>query len=292
MKTSAIFCAALAAAAVAQPHQHGNKKRHVHGKQQKRALVTEWVTETAYVTEWVDATETAWVPSSEASATPSAVPTTSVPGQFFEPGNSPSYTTLSTSTKAAAPVVQESIQQAPVVSSSSSTPAPAPQTPTPQPAPQPTTTSVYIAPVIVPTTPAYVAPVVATTSTPQVQAQATTGSSSGGSSSSSSGGSSYSGKLTYYAIGLGACGEDDSGKDKTENIVALSVLMMGSVSNGNSYCGKKIQISANGKTTTATVRDKCMGCSHDAIDVSEKAFLEIFDSLDVGAGTVDWKFIN
>ncbi|KAF4840389.1 Allergen Asp f 7-like protein [Colletotrichum siamense] len=291
MKTSAIFCAALAAAAVAQPHQHGNKKRHVHGKHQKRALVTEWVTETAYVTEWVDATETAWVPS-EASATPSAVPTTSVPGQFFEPGNSPSYTTLSTSTKAAAPVVQESIQQAPVVSSSSSTPAPAPQTPTPQPAPQPTTTSVYIAPVIVPTTPAYVAPVVATTSTPQVQAQATSGSSSGGSSSSSSGGSSYSGKLTYYAIGLGACGEDDSGKDKTDNIVALSVLMMGSVSNGNSYCGKKIQISANGKTTTATVRDKCMGCSHDAIDVSEKAFLEIFDSLDVGAGTVDWKFIN
>lgn len=282
MKTTALLCAVLATAAIAQPHQHGNKKRHVHGQHQKRNVVTEWVTETAYVTEWIDATTTVWV-GPESSATSALSSTTSAPAQFFEPANQPSYSTLSTSTKAVAPPAQESSKQAPPPApepSTSSVPPPAPQTPTPTPTPEvptpppapvPTTTSVYVPP-----------PPAATSTTPQAAP----------SSPSSGGGDSHKGDLTYYAVGLGACGEDDSGKDRTDNIVAISHLVMGAQSNGNPYCGRKVKITVNGKSTTATVRDKCMGCAADDIDVSEKCFLEMFDSLGVGRQTVEWSFIN
>ncbi|GJC79465.1 allergen Asp f7 [Colletotrichum liriopes] len=269
MKTTTILCAVLATTAIAQPHQHANKRRHVHGKHQKRALVTEWVTETAYVTEWVDSTTTVWV-DPDVSSTSSAVPTTSVPAQFFEPADQPSYTTLSTSTKPSAVV-------SPV------------EEPTPTPEPVQPSTPVYVAPAPVPTTSSTPAPA------PQPTTQAAAPSAaqpSTGSSSGSSGGEVHSGDLTYYAVGLGACGEDDSGKDQTENIVAISHLVMGAQSNGNPYCGKKVKITVNGKTTTATVRDKCMGCKAEDIDVSEKCFLEMFDSLGVGRQTVEWSFIN
>lgn len=36
--------------------------------------------------------------------------------------------------------------------------------------------------------------------------------------------------------------------------------MMGEISNGNPFCGRKVSITANGKTVTATAVDKCMGC--------------------------------
>ncbi|KAK1530645.1 allergen Asp F7 [Colletotrichum costaricense] len=290
MKTAAFLCAVLATTAIAQPHQHGSKRRHVHGKHQKRHLVTEWVTETAYVTEYVDSTSTVWV-EPEVSSTSSALPTTSVPAQFFEPADQPSYTTLSTSTKpsAAASPIKESVQQqAPApIPTTTSTPVPAPQTPTPEPVP--TSTSVYVAPPPAPTTSTTPAPAPQPTTS---QAPPATTSAASGGSGGGSGGITHTGDLTYYAVGLGACGEDDSGKDNTENIVAVSHLVMGAQSNGNPYCGKKVQITCNGKTTTATVRDKCMGCEADAIDVSEKAFLELFGSLGVGRGTVEWKFLD
>ncbi|KAK1979609.1 RlpA-like double-psi beta-barrel-protein domain-containing protein-containing protein [Colletotrichum cereale] len=299
MKTTTILYAVLATTAITQPHQHAHK-RHVHGKHQKRALVTEWVTETAYVTQWVDSTTTVWV-NPDVSSTSSAVPTTSLPAQFFEPANEPSSTTLSTSTKPApvASSVREPVSQAPPPPppTSTSAPVPAPQTPTPVPSPQTPSpepiqpsTPVYVAPEPVPTTSSTPAP--APQSTTQAAAPVATQASTDSSSSSSSGGLLRSGDLTYYAVGMGACGEDDSGKDRTENIVAISHLVMGAQSNGNPYCGKKVKISVDGKTAIATVRDKCMGCKADDIDVSEKCFLEMFDSLGVGRQTVEWSFIN
>ncbi|KAJ3524200.1 hypothetical protein NM208_g12145 [Fusarium decemcellulare] len=89
---------------------------------------------------------------------------------------------------------------------------------------------------------------------------------------------------------MGACGEDDTGKDDSENIVALSHLLMGTVSNGNPMCGKTITIKANGKTVKATVKDKCMGCAINDIDVSRKCYKEIWGSLDSGRTDVEWWF--
>jgi hypothetical protein len=89
---------------------------------------------------------------------------------------------------------------------------------------------------------------------------------------------------------MGACGEDDTGKDESENIVALSHLLMGTVSNGNPYCGKTITISYGGKEVVATVKDKCMGCDMNNIDVSVGAFKTLMGSTDVGRKSVDWWF--
>ena len=85
-------------------------------------------------------------------------------------------------------------------------------------------------------------------------------------------------------------GFDDSGKDDSENIVALSHLVMGTQSNGNPMCDQTITISAKGKTTTATVRDKCMGCAKEDIDVSKAAFKELFGDLGLGRTEVEWWF--
>ncbi|KAK0720603.1 RlpA-like double-psi beta-barrel-protein domain-containing protein-containing protein, partial [Lasiosphaeris hirsuta] len=98
------------------------------------------------------------------------------------------------------------------------------------------------------------------------------------------------GEITYYALGLGACGFDDSGKDYTQNIVALSHELMGTQSNGNPYCDRTITVSYKGKTTTAVVRDKCMGCAIDNIDGSEKLFTDLGEPLGTGRYTVDWWF--
>ncbi|KAK0728692.1 hypothetical protein B0T26DRAFT_636985 [Lasiosphaeria miniovina] len=107
---------------------------------------------------------------------------------------------------------------------------------------------------------------------------------------STSGG--YTGDLTYYTLGMGACGFDDAGKDTSDYIVALSHIVMGLQSNGNPMCNKKVAVSYGGKTLTATCRDKCMGCEADAIDGSEKLFVDLFGSLGVGRGKVQWKFLD
>jgi hypothetical protein len=68
---------------------------------------------------------------------------------------------------------------------------------------------------------------------------------------------------------------------------------MGEQSNGNPYCGRTISITcdATGKSTTATVVDKCMGCMGYSIDLSPGAFDEL-DSESVGRTTAHWYFTN
>ncbi len=110
------------------------------------------------------------------------------------------------------------------------------------------------------------------------------------SSGSGSGSASYSGSLTYFALGMGSCGIDDGGKDNSANIVAISAALMGAQSNGNPMCGKTITIKANGKTAQALVHDKCPSCALGDVDASEQLFLQLFGSLDVGRGSIEWSF--
>lgn len=56
-------------------------------------------------------------------------------------------------------------------------------------------------------------------------------------------------------------------------------------------CGKTVTIEYGGKTATATVVDKCMGCDASSIDMSRHLFGELAD---LGAGRltgVKW-YIN
>lgn len=113
---------------------------------------------------------------------------------------------------------------------------------------------------------------------------------SGSSGSGSGSGTVYSGDLTYFTLGVGSCGFDDTGLDMTENYVALSGALLGAQSNGNPLCGKTITISANGKKAKATVRDKCPPCALGSVDASQKLFLELFGSTDGGREKITWTF--
>jgi hypothetical protein len=65
---------------------------------------------------------------------------------------------------------------------------------------------------------------------------------------------------------------------------------MGSVSNGNPFCGKTITIEYGGHTTTAKCIDKCMGCDIHNIDLGDLAFSELAD-LGLGRGLdANWYF--
>ncbi|KAI0437398.1 RlpA-like double-psi beta-barrel-protein domain-containing protein-containing protein [Xylaria telfairii] len=91
---------------------------------------------------------------------------------------------------------------------------------------------------------------------------------------------SFTGDITYYQPGLGACGETSS---DSEAVVAMSPAQYA----GN--CGKSITISKDGKTAQAKVVDKCPACASGSIDVSSTVFGSLVD-LSVGRTTVSWSF--
>ncbi|KAL1865655.1 hypothetical protein VTK73DRAFT_5101 [Phialemonium thermophilum] len=272
MKLASIISVFLASAALAQPHAHAHGRRHHGHGVHKRDLVTEVATEyeTVTVTEYIDETTTEWI-TPDVSPTSAPATTTDVPAQFFEG---------QTTQAQAEPSTSSTPSPAPQPTSSSAAPPPppppAPKTSTPAPSPPPASTP-SPAPPTTSAAPAPASPAPAQAAPSVAQKPA-------------SGSSSYEGDLTYYTLGMGACGYDDSGKDMTTNIVAISHLLMGEQSNGNPMCGKTISISSGGKTITATVRDKCMGCATYDIDVSEAAFVDLLGSTDVGRKTVSWWF--
>ncbi|KAI0848469.1 RlpA-like double-psi beta-barrel-protein domain-containing protein-containing protein [Daldinia vernicosa] len=84
----------------------------------------------------------------------------------------------------------------------------------------------------------------------------------------------YSGDMTYYTPGLGACGKYNS---EADHIVALAPAQYGHDANPNNakVCGRKINIHYNGKTASATVVDKCPSCASGSIDVSPSVFQQL-----------------
>ncbi|KAK3339999.1 hypothetical protein B0T25DRAFT_561059 [Lasiosphaeria hispida] len=103
----------------------------------------------------------------------------------------------------------------------------------------------------------------------------------------------HHGDMTYYEVGMGACGYDDSGKGGTDYIVAVSAGLLGnSGEDGSSMCGRQVVIEgSNGKQLTATVRDKCPSYRDDALDVSEKVFKDVVGDLGVGKTQVSWSVV-
>jgi hypothetical protein len=93
----------------------------------------------------------------------------------------------------------------------------------------------------------------------------------------------FSGRATYFAVGLGACGWNNVASDY---IVALNTAQYGSGSPGPE-CGKSITISYNGNTATATIADECPSCGYGDLDFSQGLF-EHFASTDVGQFQMSW----
>ncbi|KAI1208338.1 RlpA-like double-psi beta-barrel-protein domain-containing protein-containing protein [Annulohypoxylon truncatum] len=91
----------------------------------------------------------------------------------------------------------------------------------------------------------------------------------------------FSGEMTWYTPGLGACGQTNTESDA---VVAMSSP------DQDGHCGKQVKITYGGKTTTATVVDKCPGCAATSIDASPAVFEQVA-SLDAGRIDITWEYI-
>jgi hypothetical protein len=106
-------------------------------------------------------------------------------------------------------------------------------------------------------------------------------------------GGPYTGDLTYYAPGLGACGVTSQNSDK---IVAISHIVFDAVSvgsnpNANPLCGKKIRARRDDKSVDLTVVDRCTGCQPKDLDVTIDTFAELAD-VDLGRVLVEWNWLD
>ncbi|EST06516.1 Barwin-like endoglucanase [Kalmanozyma brasiliensis GHG001] len=97
-------------------------------------------------------------------------------------------------------------------------------------------------------------------------------------------GPTYSGRATYYAAGLGACGGYNSGSDF---IVALNAAQYGNMGQRSSWCGRTIAITYNGNTQYAQVADACPSCPYGGLDMSEGLF-KAFAPTSVGVFQMSW----
>jgi hypothetical protein len=291
----------------------------------KRDVV--WVTEIETDIVTVPVTMTVWANAEE--TTVSSTTTESRHGHQFFHSKAPKASTTSTlvsiasTTSVPAPVV-------PTPSSTSIDVAPAPSTTSVYVAPTPSTTSIYVAPTtstteayvapttsstsiyvapttsstsvyVAPTTSTYVAPtiestsvyVAPTTSTTSSAPAATTSASSGGVSSGlAASGTEYSGDLTWYDVGLGACGVTNVDGD---HIVAISHVIFDAYSTGNPntnpLCGKYVSIQGkDGQTHQAKVVDRCVGCVEGDLDLSHEFFNAVTSNGDGRVSGMSWSW--
>ncbi|KIW12389.1 hypothetical protein PV08_09666 [Exophiala spinifera] len=106
-------------------------------------------------------------------------------------------------------------------------------------------------------------------------------------------GGPYTGDLTYYGPGLGACGVTSKDSDK---IVAISHSVFDAVSTGsdpnqNPLCGKKIRARRDNKSVDLTVVDRCVGCQPTDLDVTVDTFAILAD-VDLGRVNVEWNWLE
>ncbi|MFE7109179.1 hypothetical protein ACFU98_00350 [Streptomyces sp. NPDC057575] len=97
----------------------------------------------------------------------------------------------------------------------------------------------------------------------------------------------HHGDATYYTAGLGACGITTTDSDFA---VALDAAMFDS-GYPSSFCGKKIVVTHNGKSITATVTDRSEGAGRYGIDLTPSAY-EALASLDQRKIDVTWRFVE
>jgi len=89
-----------------------------------------------------------------------------------------------------------------------------------------------------------------------------------------------SGDLTYYDLGLTACGKV---YNNHEYVAAVSQLLFDAVPgaganpNNNPICGKKVRVSYHGKSIIVTLVDRCTACKVLDLDLSPDAFSQLAD---------------
>ena len=105
--------------------------------------------------------------------------------------------------------------------------------------------------------------------------------------------------MTFFnpSQGTGACGYT-SGATDNDDVVAIAVKMMGSLSSGstmNPFCGKMIRITNphNGKSAVGKVTDKCEGCNGDMdVDLSPHLFDQLAAEGEGRVHGVKWSWLD
>ncbi|SAM01085.1 hypothetical protein [Absidia glauca] len=100
----------------------------------------------------------------------------------------------------------------------------------------------------------------------------------------------YSGTGTFFnpsteGGSIGACGGYES---DTAHIVALNAKQYGNMGRKSGWCGKKIKISYNGKTTYATINDACPECAYGDLDLTHTVFKSLEKDMDKGIIDITW----
>lgn len=104
-------------------------------------------------------------------------------------------------------------------------------------------------------------------------------------------GLSYTGEITYYDTGVGACGKPSSG---TEAVAAISKLLYdqyvpGGDPNACTLCGKYITIQTKSQGPyKVKIVDRCVGCAINDLDLSRTAFDFATDKADGRAYDMSW----
>ncbi|KAK0562049.1 hypothetical protein OC861_005527 [Tilletia horrida] len=101
----------------------------------------------------------------------------------------------------------------------------------------------------------------------------------------------YKGRATWYGVGvtMGACGKWTSTDSRA---VALNIGLYGNPDAQSGWCGKKIKITANGRTSIAEVVDCCPTCPGNGdLDMS-KALFRDFASIDDGVFQMSWSWVG
>ncbi|KAI5359917.1 putative RlpA-like domain superfamily protein [Septoria linicola] len=271
---SGALLSAVAAVPMAEPHRH-----HHHVRDYVYVPHTEIVYETVAVTKtvWVEPGE--YTPESKPQSTPESKP------QGYTPVASKPETTPAANTPAAyTPPAPPAYTPETTSSSSVYVPPPAPTTPTSTyVAPAPTYEAP--APYVPPTSEAAPAPAPAATS-PAVK------SSGSGLSGMAAPGKSYTGDLTWYDVGMGACGKTNVASDP---VIAIPEAIFDSYSTGNPntnpLCGKTITITGkDGSKFTGIVVDRCPGCTVNDLDLSQDFFNKVTNNGDGRVGDMEWCF--
>lgn len=286
----------------------------------KRDVV--WVTETDEAVVTVPVTTTIWVNPGETA--PTAISTAEAQvsiSHYGHHGHSWSSSAAATSAPAPASSAPSSSSSSVYVAPSSSSVYVAPSSSSVYVAPS--SSSVYVAPTTstsiyaAPATSTYVAPTTSSTSqdvAPSSSASPTTAQSYSSASAAApaaasctnantgntlSGqaavGTSYSGDLTYYQTGLGACGCTSGQSDA---IVAVSESLFDQYTiagnpNLNPLCGKQVSITGvNGQAYTATIVDRCTGCKVEDLDLSQGFFNTVTNNGDGRVHNMNWSFLD
>ncbi|CAG8603281.1 2565_t:CDS:1, partial [Cetraspora pellucida] len=81
----------------------------------------------------------------------------------------------------------------------------------------------------------------------------------------------HSGDGTFYAVGLGACGDVNS----NEQMVAALPAQQFDYLTRNKACGSTAVVHHGGRRVTVRIIDRCAGCQVGDIDLSPAAFNRI-----------------